>query len=196
MKNKMLDTEEFWTQMDIHNNNCFDQGNSLFNNDSFEIDITLTEINEICDKKLNKNNNLSCVIQKKIKENINVKKDDNAIQKEIKDSKEENNSVNFGLNDNNNYNHSLLDDKNVKIHKSNKQLETNMETINDNKNNIFISESKNEKALTHKFSSFDPSKRSKENHKKRDTIRSIKTFIIDLLKNYANKLIENTDSVF
>ena len=72
-------------------------------------------------------------------------------------------------------------------------METNIETINDNKNNIFISESKNEKALTHKFSSFIPSKRSRENHKKRDTIRSIKTFIIDLLKNYANKLIEHTE---
>ena len=70
----MLDIEDSWRQMDTQNNNYFDQDNSLFNNVIFVIDRTLTEINEICDKKLNNNNNLSCVIQKKNNSKYKCKK--------------------------------------------------------------------------------------------------------------------------
>lgn len=160
------------------------------------IDKFINEIDEFCDNFINKKRSFYLV--DKTKEFTDKEEDNKNTQKEKNDCKETNFNDKLGIdetmmnkicdsNDEDKFDENKSSDV-VKIKdnilKDKKEIEKN--------NNEFISESKkntNATTLNSLFKTFDTSLQEKNSHLIRDIIRSIKSFIIEILLIYANNLI-------
>ena len=163
------------------------------------IDKFIDEIDEFCDEFLNKKRKRSFYLVNKTMEFTDKEEDNKNTQKEKNDYIETNLNDKFGidetmmnkscnLNDDDKYDENENSDV-VKI-KENKILKVKNEIIKDN--NIFTTESKKNTiatTLNSLFKTIDTSLQEENSHLIRDIIRSIKSFIIDILLIYANNLI-------
>ena len=168
---------------------------AIWKNDQM-IDKFIDEIDEFCDF-INKKRSFYLV--HKTIEFTDKEEDNKNTQKEKNDYIETNLNDKFGidetmmnkscnLNDDDKFDENENSDV-VKI-KENKILKVKNEIIKDN--NIFTSESKKNKnatTLNSLFKTIDTSLQEENSHLIRDIIRSIKSFIIEILLIYANNLI-------
>ena len=163
------------------------------------IDKFINEIDEFCDEFLNKKRKRSFYLVNKTMEFTDKEEDNKNTQKEKNDYIETNLNDKFGidetmmnkscnLNDDDKFDENENSDV-VKI-KENNILKVKNEIIKDN--NIFTSENKKNKnatTLNSLFKTIDTSLQEENSHLIRDIIRSIKSFIIEILLIYANNLI-------
>ena len=163
------------------------------------IDKFINEIDEFCDEFLNKKRKRSFYLVNKTMEFTDKEEDNKNTQKEKNDCIETNLNDNYGIDEtmlnkicdsndedkfDENENSDALKIKDNEILKDKNEIKKN--------NNIFTTESKKNTiatTLNSLFKTIDTSLQEENSHLIRDIIRSIKSFIIEILLIYANNLI-------